>query len=114
MTTPSRQPLGMLHNGVPADVLTRPASGASPDPGLAGPADPVAILAAVDLARHSLQADRALGDGFVASRHFPRSRAGGKGTCPVPLRARHFNLVSVSPWPQNPSKSTEPNWIHRR
>ena len=45
---------------------------AGPHPGLAGPADPVAVLAAVDLARHSLQTDWALGDGFVASSHFLR------------------------------------------
>ena len=60
----------LLHDGVPEDVPARPAGGAVPHPGLAGPADPVAVLAAVDLTSHSLQTDRALGNGFIASGHF--------------------------------------------
>ena len=52
----------LLHDDVSADVFATPAGDAGLDPGLAGPADPVAVLTAVSLTRHPLQADRALGE----------------------------------------------------
>ena len=39
----------LLHGGTPADVFATPAGDAGPHPGLAGPADRMAVLTAVDL-----------------------------------------------------------------
>ena len=44
----------LLQDEVSANVFATPAGGAGPHPGLAVPADQVAVLAAVDLSRHPL------------------------------------------------------------